>query len=51
MSATGSTQTQAGPATSVPTSTTAYSPTTGDVVAKPTTTFPRPPSRRSSSCS
>ena len=50
-SATGSTQIHAGPATSVPTSTTAYSPTTGEVVAKPTTTLPSPPRRRSSSCS
>ena len=37
--ATGSTQSHAGPATVVPTSTTAYSPTTGEIAAKPSATL------------
>ena len=48
--ATGSTHTQAGPATNVPTSTTAYSPTTGETAAKPSATLSKMCSRRSSSC-
>ena len=49
-SATGSTHTQAGPATVIPTSTTAYRPTTGEMAAKPIATLPNVRSPRLSSC-
>ncbi len=49
-SATGSTHSHAGPATSVPTNTTAYSPTTGEMAAKPNATLSKIRRRRSSSC-
>ena len=50
-SATGSTHTHAPPATTMPTSTTAYRPTTGEIVAKPIATLSKMPIPRLSSWS
>ena len=49
-SAIGSTQIHAGPATTVPTRTTPYSPTTGEIAAKPIAALSKKRSRRASSC-